>query len=203
MALSFGAGPDVVRRGPRGTRPHPGSLALAALGPSAVCGPVCGPSLARPWALCAPARAAVGLRLPFRHRCAGQPVARLAALLVGRTARPSLGARRPPAPLAAPVRCGSRAARAPARLSAPGCSPLRLRAAALRSAARRSASAAPPLRLPPPGRAAPLRRACLPRSSRRGGRGLRGGCSPPFYGFAAPGRPAAGLSAAAGKRLRR
>ena len=195
VRTSLWSGPVCCRAGPRGTRPHPARLALASL--RAVCGMPRsrGPSLARPWALRAPgsgfARAAAAASRP---RCAGQPVARLAALPVGRGAARRSGPGGPPPPS---LRLS--AARAPARLAPGVAAPLLCCAVACvwwpRLAWLRACC--PPCRRRPGGRLPP-RRACFPRSSRRGARRLRGGCSPPLFGFAAAARPARLGSAAAG-----
>jgi len=119
MALSFGAGLYIVRRGPGGS---PGALATqrGAVSPSALTPAHCpcaacsgrntyaGP-IARPLSCPAlgPARPWLGLRSgcgcrfasPLR-RATGRPACCLACRA---RSRPSLGARRPPAPLAAPV----------------------------------------------------------------------------------------------------
>lgn len=195
----FGSMPACCSPGPRGTRPHPGSLALAALGPFAVCRAHSRP-LSRPArALRCPRSGSFGLRLPLaRHRCAGEPVPRLAALPVGRGAARCSGPGGPPRSLAAP---GLRppAARAPVPSGARcGCGLGCLRPALCRVGRACLPAALLPPWPPVPGCAAPPRRACLPRSSRRGARRLRGGCSPPLFGSAAAARPARRDSAAAG-----
>lgn len=100
---------DVVRRGPRGARPRPGSLALAALGPFAVCRAHSRPLSCPARALCCPRSGSFGLRLRLAaHRSLAK--ARSLPCLSG-AARPV--ARGPAAPRAPSLR---RVAAAPRRL---------------------------------------------------------------------------------------
>lgn len=176
--------------------PHPARLSLAAQTPLRdFCGvlavraplsPGSGPAL--------PSLGSFGRRLPgqARHRCAGEPVPRLAALPIGHAARPSLGARRPPAPLAAPGRCGSRAARAPAPSGARcGCALALLRPLCGRACL--AAGLLPPWP-PVPGRAAPPAPGLFPSLLPPLGRpAAGGGHRPPFYGFRRRPRCGAGV----------
>ena len=175
--------------------PAPPGCPCAMLGASKVCGAIMAPHLPGLGHYAPLARAAFGLRLPFRHRCAGQPVARLAALPIGHSPRPSLGARRPPAGLAAPVG-GSVPGSVGSRC---GCALALLRPALCRvGRACLAAGLLPPCRRRPAQRLPPAALVSLaPPAGGRGGCGR--GQARAFYGFAAAARPARLGSAAAGE----
>ena len=151
-------------------------------------------------ALRCPRAGSLGLRLPFRHRCAGEPVPRLAALPIGRGAARRSGPGGPPPPslrplAAAPGRLGPRLPRGGALWPpAQGCGP----PAHAGGPCARVPWLTP---LPRPGaRAGGSPRAGL--VSLAAPAGGRGGCgrgqARAFYGFAAAARPARRVSAAAG-----
>lgn len=205
VRASIGSGPVCCRAGPRGHYgPHPARLPLRGmLGASAVCRAHSRPLVRPARALRCPRAGSLGLRLPFRHRCAGQPVARLAALPIGRGAARRSGPGGPPPPS---LRRGLR----PLGGSGPGSlgGPVWLRPC---FAAPWPVSGGPGLLgcgLAVPGlpgaRAGGSPRAGL--ISLAAPAGGRGGCgrgqARAFYGFAAAARPARRVSAVAGKRLR-
>jgi len=197
-----GGARDTARRfSPCG--PAPLVLALRGmLGPSSVCGAHrAAPPLPGLGPLRLPlARAAVGLRLPFRHRCAGQPVARLAALPIGRAPARRSGRGGPPPPS---LRRGLRplGGSGPGSLGSGHYGPRRKGSGPppcgrpLRSGALACAVAPPRC---PGGRLPPAALVSLaPPAGGRGGCGR--GQARAFYGFAAAARPARRVSAAAGK----